>query len=84
MKSISISSKSQKIEIKNYIFQPNCFTEAHYNCTLLQERLINAIINGLQDAILKRMHGGNYTQSKLFEPVNQSTVYSGQTDPSFR
>jgi len=53
-------------EVKTYIFQPNCFTEANYNCTLIQERLINAVIYRLQDAIKKRMHDQTYTQLSLF------------------
>jgi plasmid replication initiation protein len=53
-------------EIKTYIFQPNCFTEANYNCTLIQERLINSVIYRLQDAIKKRMQGENYIQLSLF------------------
>ncbi len=56
--------------IKTYIFQPNCLTEANYHCTLIQERLINAVIFGLQEAIQKRMHGENYIQLSLFEPRN--------------
>jgi hypothetical protein len=53
-------------EVKTYIFQPNCFTEANYNCTLIQERLINAVIFRLQDAIKRRMQGQNYIQLSLF------------------
>ena len=60
--------------IKTYIFQPNCFTEANYHCTLIQERLINAVIFRLQEAIQKRMHGGNYFKLSLFEPREQPYI----------
>jgi uncharacterized ParB-like nuclease family protein len=61
-------------KIPTYIFQPNCFTEANYNATLIQEKLINAVIYRLQEAINKRMHGENYIQLSLFGQNNNSFI----------
>lgn len=53
--------------VERFIYQPNRITNAHYNYTLIQERIMNCVIFHLQEAIKKRMKGEDYKQLKLFE-----------------
>lgn len=64
------SKRNTKIElpvIKNYVIQSNTVTNAINNFTLYQERVLNAIIYKLQEAITYSRDGKNYNQLSLFQ-----------------
>lgn len=56
--------------ISSYIYQPNHLTEASYNYSLIQERIMNSVIYLLQDSIRLRMMGKDYRQLSLFNNNN--------------
>jgi len=56
--------------ISSYIYQPNHLTEASYNYSLIQERIMNSVIYLLQDSIRLRMTGKDYRQLSLFNNNN--------------
>lgn len=58
--------------IKNYVIQSNTVTNAINNFTLYQERVLNAIIYKLQEAINLSRDGKSYNQLSLFE--NDSVI----------
>lgn len=60
--------------VSSFIYQPNRITNAHYNFTLIQERIMNAIIYSLQEAIKLRMHGCDYRQLDLFKDMSNDIV----------
>jgi hypothetical protein len=51
----------------NYIYQPNRMTNANYDYSLIQERLLNAKIFYLQEVIKELMGVHNYTILTLFQ-----------------
>lgn len=57
---------------KNYIYQPNRVTNAVYSYSLVQERLLNAVMYYLQDAISINLKGEDYRQLKLFKDAETS------------
>ncbi len=57
--------------IKSYVYQPNRVTNAVYDYSLIQERLFNAVIYYLQDAIKLSLKGESYTQLALFREFEQ-------------
>lgn len=57
--------------IKSYVYQPNRVTNAVYDYSLIQERLFNAVIYYLQDAIKLSLKGENYAQLALFKEFEQ-------------
>lgn len=66
-----ITQKRQKVimlpEIINYIQQPNRVTEASYDYTLVQKKILTAVIYFLQEAIKNRLNGQTYEQMELFK-----------------
>jgi Initiator Replication protein len=56
------------------IFIPNRVTNAKYNYSLIQEKILNYVLYQLQDAIKTNMNGGNYKQLELFKEINQDRV----------
>jgi hypothetical protein len=66
-----VTEKRQKVimlpEIINYIQQPNRVTEASYDYTLVQKKILTAVIFFLQEAIKNRLNGQSYEQLQLFK-----------------
>lgn len=75
----SKSKKHKKIimvpAVCNYIYQPNRVTNAIYVYSLIQERLLNALIFYLQEAIKERMGGHDYTKLALFHMFQTDQIY---------
>jgi hypothetical protein len=61
-------------EYWTFIYQPNRVTNAKYKFTLLQEKIFNTVIFFLQEDILKRMNGEDYTQLTLFKENNSASI----------
>lgn len=61
-------------EYWTFIYQPNRVTNAKYKFTLLQEKIFNTVLFFLQEAVLKRMNGEDYTQLNLFKEHNSATI----------
>jgi hypothetical protein len=61
--------------VRNYIYQPNRVTNAVYVYSLIQERLLNALIFYLQEAIKERMGGHDYTNLALFKDFKAEQIY---------
>src|ERR1035437_1052672 len=61
--------------ISKFIYQPNRVTNAVYSFSLIQERLLNAFIFYLQEAIKERMDGNDYTKMLLFQEFQNDLVY---------
>jgi plasmid replication initiation protein len=71
-----VTKKQQKIimlpAFKDYIYQPNRVTNAIYEYSLTQEKVFNAVMYYLQDAIKISRKGEDYTQLALFKDFNDS------------
>lgn len=65
-KKVEKNLMSVPAEYRQYIFQPNCITNAQYNYTLIQERIFNYIIFYLQTYIKKTMNGEVARQLEIF------------------
>jgi len=65
-------------EVDIYIYQPNRITNAIYDYSLIQERLLNALIFKLQDAIKEHWNGHDYTRLSLFQEFQNDKTYSFQ------
>jgi len=61
--------------ICKFIYQPNRVTNAVYSYSLIQERLLNALIFYLQEAIKERMDGHDYTKMVLFQEFQNDQIY---------
>jgi hypothetical protein len=66
-----ITEKRQKIvmlpEIISYMQQPNRVTEATYDYTLVQKKILTAVIYFLQEGIKHRLNGYSYEQLEIFK-----------------
>lgn len=75
----SKGNKQKKIIIVpvmyKFIYQPNRVTNAVYSYSLIQERLLNALIFYLQEAIKERMDGHDYTKMVLFQEFQNDQIY---------
>ena len=72
--------------IRQYVIQPNRITNSVYDYSLVQEKLFNAVMFYLQDAIKLSIKGENYTQLELWKnapkpgfiniliPLNEITI----------
>jgi hypothetical protein len=58
-----------------FIYQPNRVTNAVYSFSLIQERLLNALIFYLQEAIKERMDGHDYTKLSIFQEFENDQIY---------
>jgi hypothetical protein len=58
----------------SYIYHPNKVTNAVYNFSLIQERLLNAFIFYLQDTIKEHWEGHNYTRMNLFQEFKNGQI----------
>ena len=71
-----VTKKQEKIlmlpAFKDYIYQPNRVTNAIYEYSLTQEKVFNAVMYYLQDAIKISRKGEDYTQLKIFKDFNDS------------
>ena len=71
-----VTKKQKKIimlpALKDYIYQPNRVTNAIYDYSLTQEKVFNAVMYNLQDAIKISRKGEDYTQLALFKDFNDS------------
>jgi len=71
-----VTKKQEKIlmlpAFKDYIYQPNRVTNAIYEYSLTQEKVFNAVMYYLQDAIKISRKGEDYTQLALFKDFNDS------------
>ena len=69
-----VTKKQKKIimlpALKDYIYQPNRVTNAIYDYSLTQEKVFNAVMYYLQDAIKISRKGEDYTQLALFNDFN--------------
>jgi Initiator Replication protein len=74
-----ITEKRQKVimlpEIINYIQQPNRVTEASYDYTLVQKKILTAVIYYLQEAIKNRLNGQSYEQLQLFKDSPNDKIH---------
>lgn len=65
------TKKTKKIvmlpSLRNYMFQPNRVTNAVYDYSLIQEKIFNAVMFRLQDAIKLSLKGNDYKQLTLFK-----------------
>jgi hypothetical protein len=61
-------------EVRTIIYQPNRVTKAVYDFSLIQEKVFNTVMYYLQEAILKRMKGEDYTQLSLFNNENNHDI----------
>jgi plasmid replication initiation protein len=59
--------------IRKFIYQPNRVTNAFYDYSLVQERLFNAVMFYLQDAITVSRKGEDYTQLSLFQEYKETS-----------
>ena len=60
-------------EIKNYIYQPNRVTNSIYTYSLIQEKLLNAVIFYLQDAVKLSLKGQDYEQLTLWKDFSKES-----------
>jgi plasmid replication initiation protein len=71
-----VTEKRNKIimlpAVKDYIYQPNRVTNAIYDYSLTQEKIFNAVMFYLQDAIKVSRKGEDYTQLALFKDFKDS------------
>src|SRR5665647_763347 len=71
-----VTKKQEKIlmlpAFKDYIYQPNRVTNAIYEYSLTQEKVFNAVMYYLQDAIKISRKGEDYTQLALFKEFTDS------------
>jgi plasmid replication initiation protein len=71
-----LTKKQKKVimlpAIKDYIYQPNRVTNAIYEYSLTQEKVFNAVMYYLQDAIKISRKGEDYTQLALFKEFNNA------------
>jgi len=71
-----VTKKQHKVimlpAFKDYIYQPNRVTNAIYEYSLTQEKVFNAVMYYLQDAIKISRKGEDYTQLALFKDFNDS------------
>ena len=71
-----VTKKQEKIlmlpAFKDYIYQPNRVTNAIYEYSLTQEKVFNAVMYYLQDAIKISRKGEDYTQLKMFKDFSDS------------
>lgn len=66
-----VTAKRQKVvmlpEIMSYMQQPNRVTEASYDYTLVQKKILTAVIYFLQEGIKTRLNGQSYEQLEIFK-----------------
>ena len=71
-----VTKKRKKVlmlpAFEDYIYQPNRVTNAIYEYSLTQEKVFNAVMYYLQDAIKISRNGADYTQLALFKEFNDS------------
>jgi hypothetical protein len=66
--------KPSSLPIKiDYVVQPNRWTDARYETSLIGQKLLNAIIFNLQDAIQISFNNKDYTQLTLWKDCNSSS-----------
>jgi hypothetical protein len=74
-----LTEKRRKVimlpEIINYIQQPNRVTEASYDYTLVQKKILTAVLYYLQEAIKCRLNGQSYEQLQLFRESTNDKIH---------